>query len=77
MAKKATPATPTVDPSTLPRVFVYNGTEIADPAPGTPDKDVQAMLATAMPQLTSATMSALVKDGRRVITFTTAVATKG
>ena len=62
----------------LPRVFVFNGSTLADPDDDLEPDQVRRIYAGTYPALTNATISGPeLKEGRRVYTFTAAVRTKG
>ncbi len=53
----------------LPRVFVYNGNEFADPLPGESPDTIMKMLAGNFPELANGECTEEVKDDKRVIRF--------
>jgi PRTRC genetic system protein C len=62
----------------LPRVFVFNGSTLADPDDDLEPDQVKRIYAGTYPALTNATISGPeMREGRRVYTFTAAVRTKG
>ena len=64
--------------SDLPRVFIFNGSTLADPDDDLEPDQVKRIYAGTYPALTNASISGPeTKEGRRVYTFTAAVKTKG
>ena len=64
--------------SDLPRVFIFNGSTLADPDDEYDPDQVKRIYAGTYPALTNATISGPeIKEGRRVYIFTAAVKTKG
>ena len=62
----------------LPRVFIFNGSTLADPDDDLQVDGVRQLYAGMYPALTNASVSGpKIEGGRRVYTFTAAVKTKG
>jgi len=65
----------------ITREFNYNGVKLADPNPSMSVAEVQAMHSAAYPELATAKPhveeKATASGPRQVVTFTTAVGTKG
>jgi PRTRC genetic system protein C len=63
---------------TIPRVFVIDGKEVADPAPKLSVLQVKSLLTSEHPSLTNSEISGPVtKDDKQIYTFESKVGTKG
>ncbi|MEM9773141.1 MAG: PRTRC system protein C [Chloroflexota bacterium] len=61
----------------LPRVFVYNEKEFADPLPGEPIEAIMSMLAGVFPELANGEHTSETKDGQLVVRFRKKAAVNG
>jgi len=68
----------TITAKALPRVFSYNGAELADPSPELSPEDVKSIYAANFPELVNASIEdPVVKEDRIVISFTRTAGAKG